>query len=107
MSQMEGMKKNEWQENYWIFVVIILISIVIMYAAMFLDVAEIKDIYFSMTMLYMVLLMACPMAITMLFCMKNMYANKKLNMIITTVLVIIFICALFCLRNQTFVNDKD
>ena len=99
--------KKTQNKNYWIFFGIFILSGILMYAAMFSDVVNVGDIYFSFTMLYMILLMACPMAVIMLLFMGQMYDNKKLNVVIIITLVVVSILAFIFLRNQTFVDDRD
>ena len=89
------------------FVLMLMISFVIMYGVMFLNVAKLSHIYLSNTRLYMTLLMISPMAILKLFFMEQMYKDKKLNIGIVFLSVSIFISALLFLRNQTFIADEQ
>ncbi len=82
-------------------------SFIIMYLVMFLNVAAVDHIYFSLTRLYMVLLMVSPMALLMLFFMRAMYTNKKFNLIIIISSVLVFAFALIFLRKQTFISDSQ
>lgn len=91
--------------TYRRFVVMLVISFIIMYAVMFLNVDDASHIYLSTTRTYMALLMVLPMAIVMLLLMGKMYPNKKLNtgiVLIAVVLIGLFIAAL---RTQTTVGD--
>lgn len=92
---------------YWKFALMLLISFFVMYLVMFLNVDDIDHIYLSLTRLYMSILMVSPMAILMILMMPSMYANKKLNAIITSTAVGIFVIALICLRSQAFISDKQ
>ncbi|MBN1923985.1 MAG: DUF305 domain-containing protein [Nanoarchaeota archaeon] len=78
-----------------------------MYIVMFLNVADISHVYFSLTRVYMTLLMVSPMAITMMLVMEKMYEDKKLNNIIILSSIIVFIFSLYFLRNQTFISDDQ
>lgn len=80
-------------------------SFVIMYGVMFLNVDSTSHIYLSATRLYMTLLMVSLMALLMLAFMTNMYKNKKLNALIITLSISVFIASLAFLRTQTFVGD--
>lgn len=80
-------------------------SFVVMYAVMFLNVAESNHIYLSLTRTYMTLLMVAPMAVIMLLVMGGMYKNKGKNAVIAIGSIIVFVASLFFLRNQTFVSD--
>jgi uncharacterized protein (DUF305 family) len=55
----------------------------------------------------MVLLMVCPMALIMIFFMKEMYQDKKLNRIIIVASVFIFLIALILFRTQTLISDEQ
>lgn len=89
------------------FALMLLLSFIIMYGVMFLNVAELSHIYLSTTRLYMTLLMVSPMAILKLFFMNDMYKDKKLNIGIVFLSASIFISALLFLRNQTFISDEQ
>ena len=39
--------------------------------------------------------------------MKKMYPNKKTNGIISGLAIITFVTALFCLRTQAFISDRE
>ncbi|MEJ6981269.1 DUF305 domain-containing protein [Pedobacter sp. P351] len=97
------MKSN----NYMKFMGMLIISFLIMYAVMFLNVDRLDHVYLSTTRAYMALLMVSPMAILMLLMMSMMYENKKLNALITIVSVAVFVLALTFLRSQTFINDEQ
>jgi hypothetical protein len=83
-----------------------ILSFIIMYTVMFLNVDSIDHVYLSTTRFYMALLMVSPMAIVMLLLMGKMYPDKKLNTVIITASLLVFIVTFFFLRNQTFVSDK-
>ena len=83
----------------------LLMSFVIMYIVMFLNVSEGNHIYLSLSRTYMALLMVSPMAIVMLLVMGKMYPDKKRNTIIIITSLIIFIVSLAALRTQTPVGD--
>lgn len=85
----------------------LLISFVIMYAVMFLNVDDFSHIYLSVNRLYMTLLMVSPMAIIMILVMRGMYPNKMLNGGIITTGLFIFVLSLICLRNQAFISDRQ
>ena len=92
---------------YRTFALMLAASFVIMYGVMFLNVDSTNHIYLSTTRLYMTLLMVSPMALLMLAFMANMYKNKKLNALIITLSISVFIASLAFLRDQTFVGDMQ
>lgn len=95
------------KQNYTKLGISLLISFITMYAIMFLNVADVSHIYLSLTRLYMALLMVAPMAIIMLVCMRNMYKSKIKNRCIAGISVFVFVTALYLLRTQTFIDDKQ
>ena len=95
------------ENTYRRFFLMLVISFIIMYAVMFLNVDRSDHIYLSLTRLYMSLLMASPMALLMLVIMKKMYANRKKNVLIIVCSTAVFCLSLFFLRNQSFISDKQ
>ena len=92
-------------KSYQKFILMLGASFLIMYTVMFLNVASTDHIYLSVTRLYMTLLMITPMALLMLAFMPGMYKNRRLNGIIITVSISVFIATFAFLRNQTFISD--
>ena len=95
------MKSN----SYVKFAAMMTVSFVIMHAVMFLNADIFEHVMLSTTRTYMTILMVAPMAISMILFMWKMYENKKINYIILTSAVIIFIGTLAMLRNQTLIAD--
>lgn len=93
--------------DYRKFFLMLLISFVLMYLVMFLNVFSWDHVYFSLTRFYMVLLMISSMSVVMIAFMWDMYSDKKFNLVIVVGSVLIFILALFFLRGQVFVDDVD
>lgn len=101
MGNHNKMKKS----NYKKFGLMLLVSFIMMYAIMFLNVFELDHILLSTTRTYMALLMVAPMAISMLLFMWKMYENTKVNFAIIGVSIIVFIGCLYGLRTQTPISD--
>lgn len=87
------------------FLLILTISFILMYGIMFLNIDNADHIYLSVTRTYMSILMVSAMALVMLPMMGKMYPNKKLNKIILTSALMIFIMVLIFLRQQAFISD--
>ena len=85
--------------------IMLLISFVLMYAVMFLNMDRLEHYHNSITRAYMAVLMVAPMALVMLLMMGKMYPNKKLNRVIMVAAVLVFSLFLIGLRTQTPVND--
>lgn len=84
-----------------------LVSFVIMYAVMFLNVDALSHVYLSMNRVYMALLMVAPMQIMMVAFMGSMYRNKKTNLQIIAGWAFVFVAAFICLRNQVLIGDRQ
>ena len=93
------------QSSYKKFALMMATSFVIMYAIMFLNVAEWDHVMLSTTRTYMTLLMIAPMAITMMLFMWGMYKNKNVNISIIFASILIFIATLYGLRAQESIGD--
>jgi peptidoglycan/LPS O-acetylase OafA/YrhL len=102
---METNHTQKKQNPYPKFALIMVVSFVIMYLIMFLNVAEIDHIYNSLTRFYMTTLMIAAMAISMLLFMWKMYPNNKMNLGIIAFAAISFFGTLYLLRTQTPIND--
>lgn len=104
-------KKHEMNGDamsaYLKFALMMIISFVIMYGVMYLNVDRFEHVYLSLTRLYMTLLMVAPMAVVMLGFMRGMYKDKRLNAIIVGASIVVFVLALVFLRNQTFIGERQ
>lgn len=92
--------------NYGKFMLMLGLSFLVMYAVMFSNVAEVSHISLNLNRLYMTILMVAPMALIMLWVMRSMYSDKKLNTIITVMSIVATLGAFIALRNQAYVGDK-
>lgn len=91
--------------SYKKFTVMMIISFIIMYVVMFLNVDSIDHYHTSATRIYMAILMVAPMAIVMMAMMGKMYPNKKTNTRIVVGAIVLFIVTLTALRTQTPISD--
>ena len=91
--------------SYKKFTVMIIISFLIMYFVMFLNMDSIEHYHTSATRIYMAILMVTPMSIVMMTMMGKMYPSKKTNTGIIVVAIILFIATLTALRTQTPISD--
>lgn len=95
----------ENQKNYGKLAVTLVLSYILMYGIMFLNVEKADHIYLSMTRAYMTLLMICAMTVLMILRMPMMYANKKLNITIIVTSVVIFAASFIGVHKQTGISD--
>lgn len=96
----------ENKSSYVRFGVMILVSMLAMYALMYLNTYEFAHVRFSETRLYMTLIMGAAMAVIMLGFMRGMYGNRRLNLAIYIGSAVLFVAALFLVRSQALVDDS-
>lgn len=82
-----------------------IVSFIIMYIVMFLNIFEIAHYHTSLTRIYMTILMVAPMSVVMMMMMGKMYPNPKINTGIMVGGVVVFIVALIALRSQSSIGD--
>ncbi|RIV74299.1 DUF305 domain-containing protein [Flagellimonas aequoris] len=97
---MENSKEHENKGNYKTFFIMLGCSFVAMYITMYLNTYEFDHVRFSLTRFYMVCLGISTMAVIMWFFMRKMYTDKKKNMAILLGSLILFLGALFLVRDQ-------
>lgn len=96
---------NHKNGSYKKFALMLAVSFVVMYGVMFLNADQFDHVMLSYTRTYMTILMIAPMALLKLLFMGDMYKNKKLNAIIASIAVVVFITTLSLLRYQTPIKD--
>ena len=95
----------EHKKPYSRFFLMLGTSLVAMYAVMYLNVYEWDHVYFSLTRVYMALLMLVPMTLIMIGFMWSMYPDKQRNALIMGGSLVAFVVVLTMVRSQTFVGD--
>jgi len=98
---MENNKMNTGKMNgmsYGKFWAMMLVSFLIMYFVMFLNIDDISHYHTSATRIYMALLMVASMSVVMMGMMGGMYPNRKTNLGIMLAGIVVFIV--------TFVNRQ-
>jgi len=94
-------------KNYAKFLGMIAASAILMYAVMYLNTYELDHIYFSEMRMYITILSTAVMAVVMLGFMLHMLKNKKINLAIVGVSIIVFVGSFFLMRNQTTIDEVD
>lgn len=94
-------------KNYIKFFGMILTSAIFMYIVMYLNTYEFGHVFFSEMRLYMTILSTAVMAVVMLGFMMHMLEDKKINLGIVGVAVVVFVASLVLMRNQTTIDDVD
>lgn len=95
------------KNKYANFLAMIATSAVLMYGVMYLNTYQFDHVYFSEMRLYMTILSTAVMAVVMLGFMLHMLKDKKKNIAIVAVSVLVFISSFFLMRNQTTIDDVD
>ena len=83
------------------------LSFIAMYALMYSMVNTFRDIYPNFNQFYMAGLMTAPMVLIEIVLMEVMYKNKKLNIIIAAVCVLVGLLFFLGIRQQTAISDKE
>ena len=92
-------------KNYKKFAGMILTSSILMFFFMYLNSYSWDHLFFSETRLYMTLMMAATMAVVMLAFMLHMLKDKRINIGIVVVSVVVFASSLFLVRSQSTIAD--
>ncbi len=95
------------KKNYMKFLGMILTSAILMYGVMYLNTYEVDHIYFSEMRMYMTLLSTAVMAVVMLGFMLHMLKDRRINIGILLVSVLVFASSFYLMRNQTTIDDVD
>ena len=82
-------------------------SFISMYILMYIMVNEYANVYPNLNQIYMAGVMTMPMMIFELLFMRSMYDNKKLNNIIMSMSLVLFIMLIFFIRKQTAISNKE
>lgn len=85
----------------------LLLGAVIMYLGMFAMIWSRGEFVQNINFFYMALIMWAPMSAVMLWTMKGMYPNTRLNMTLYFVFAIVFALSLFAMREQLAVGDRQ
>ncbi|MFD2216161.1 DUF305 domain-containing protein [Metabacillus endolithicus] len=94
-------------KQYFKFAGMIITSTIVMFVFKYLSTYSLDHVFFSESRLYMALLMGASMTIIMLGFMYRMLKNRKVNIGIAIVSVLVFSLSLFLLRSQAYVDDTD
>lgn len=85
----------------------LLISLVIMYFAMFSMIDGWPEFFNNLNMLYMALTMAAPMAVLMILMMPGMYPSRRANLAILAGFAAAFVLAFLGIRQQAAIGDTQ
>lgn len=83
------------------------LSFISMFVFMYMMVDSFGNVYPNLNQFYMAGLMTAPMIMIEIFVMWSMYDNKKLNLIIAGVSLLLLFISIACIRYQTAVGDTQ
>jgi uncharacterized protein (DUF305 family) len=89
------------------FAVMLAISAIFMYGLMYLMIDQVSRFHFNLNTLYMTLAMLAPMLVVMLYMMRDMYPNHRLNAALYGLSVVVFFGSIALVRTQTTIDDKE
>lgn len=83
------------------------LSFVSMFVFMYMMVDKYENVYPNLNQFYMAGLMTAPMIVIEIFVMWSMYSNKKVNLIIAGISVVLLVLFSLSIRKQTAITDKE
>lgn len=95
------------KKNYSKFLGMIFTSAVLMYGVMYLNTYVLGHVFFSEMRMYMTILSTSVMSVVMLLFMLGMLKDKKKNIAIVGISILVFASSFFLMRNQTTIDDVD
>lgn len=103
----QNMNESMMRHHYRMLAVNLVLGLAIMYFAMFAMIWSFGEFVQNINFLYMALVMWAPMSIVMLFTMKSMYRNAKLNMVLYGIFIAVFVLSFVGIRDQSLVGDRQ
>jgi uncharacterized protein (DUF305 family) len=85
----------------------LLLSFAAMYVLMYAMTDRLADAYANVNQAYMAALMTAPMALIELGLMRSMYTDRRLNLLIVALSVLVLAGAWVSIRQQTAVADRQ
>jgi uncharacterized protein (DUF305 family) len=105
--QHAGMSQTTARKHYLMLGVNLLLSLIIMYVAMFAMIWSWGEFVQNINFFYMALVMWAPMAAVMLLTMRPMYPNKKMNGLLYAGFGVVFLLSMIGIREQALVGDRQ
>ena len=83
------------------------LSFIWMFVFIYMMVDSFANVFPNLNQLYMAGLMTAPMIVIEIFVMWSMYNNKKVNLTIAAVSIVLLVLFSFFIREQTAISDKE
>jgi uncharacterized protein (DUF305 family) len=94
-------------DHYRQLMIMTILSFISMYILMYAMVDVFGNVYNSFNQVYMAALMTAPMVLIELGVMSAMYMDKRRNMIIIAVSIVVGLAAFFFIRQQAAISDRQ
>lgn len=95
------------RRHYLVLGLNLLVSTIIMYFVMFSMIWSFADLFNNLNTFYMALMMAMPMGVLMLLMMGMMYPDKRLNLLLHAIFVLLFLFGTWGMRAQGLIGDRQ
>lgn len=102
-----SMSPDTMRSHYLTFGLTMIVSLIVMYLAMFAMIWTWGEFFQNLNFFYMALVMWAPMGVIMLLTMRMMYRDRKLNLVLYAAFGLIFILSLIGIRDQSLVGDRQ
>jgi len=93
--------------HYRHLMIMLALSYAVMYAFMYAMVDEFANVFNHLNQVYMVALMAAPMAIIEVVVMRSMYPNRRLNVLVIAGSIVVLGLAWIGIRQQVAIGDAQ
>ena len=103
---MDGMDMSK-SSTYGMFALNLAASAVIMYFVMYTMINSTSELYNNINNVYMTMMMVASMAILMLWMMKSMFPDRKLNLLLYIGFAVLFAIGFGGMRTQALVGDRQ
>ena len=103
---MGGMDMSK-SSTYGMFALNLAASAVIMYFVMYTMINSTSELYNNINNVYMTMMMGASMAILMLWMMKSMFPDPKLNLLLYVGFAVLFAIGFGGMRTQALVGDRQ
>ena len=99
--------QKQHSHHYRKLIVMVILSFIVMYVLMYAMVDRFSNVFMNVNQFYMAALMASPMILIELLIMWSMYMNKKLNLLLVGVSILLTLTFFMLIRQQAAVGDKQ
>lgn len=94
------------ESHYKKLAIVLPINALIMFLLTFVMIDSFDHFYPNLNRAYMAIIMVAPMALIMMWFMKDMFQNKKLNRMLYALFTVLFVGTFILARSQGGIGDK-